>query len=391
VLPATFDPLAPESANLERKESWKSADKIREAACAFANDFRGSNEPSFIVVGLRNDGSCAGTAINDELLTRLGEIRADGTLAPPPRIEIDETMANGCHLAVITVHPSLSPPVRFRGRVWIRVGPRNQLASPEEEKVLSERRRAFDLPFDYHPVPDAGLDDLRLDAIREYVVAVVSADVLAQNGRPVTAQLQSLRLIDPSGHPTYGSIIGFGIDTERFVPGAFLQFVRFDGASLDAPIQDEKRLSGALDVVIPILDDVLKANITTAVKITGELVERRRPTYPITALRQVVFNAVMHRNYESSNAPIRIYWFNDRIEVHSPGRLYGQVNEANFGTGVTDYRNPLVAEIMRGLGYVQRFGIGIPITRSEMQRNGNPDPEFAFSESAVLVILRPAH
>jgi len=106
------------------------------------------------------------------------------------------------------------------------------------------------------------------------------------------------------------------------------------------------------------------------------------------ALRQLVFNALMHRNYESSNAPVRIYWFNDRIEINSPGRLYGQVNQENFGSGATDYRNPLVAEIMRGLGYVQRFGIGIAVAQSEMQKNGNPPVEFEFSDAAVLARLR---
>ena len=113
------------------------------------------------------------------------------------------------------------------------------------------------------------------------------------------------------------------------------------------------------------------------------------PDYPIVALRQLAQNAIMHRSYEATNAPTRIYWFSDRIEIHSPGGLYGQVTAENFGRpGVTDYRNPQVAEAMKSLGYVQRFGVGIQLARTELQKNGNPDPEFVFEPTAVLAIVR---
>jgi ATP-dependent DNA helicase RecG len=98
----------------------------------------------------------------------------------------------------------------------------------------------------------------------------------------------------------------------------------------------------------------------------------------------------MHRNYEGSNAPTRVYWFDDRIEISNPGGLFGQVTQENFGKGTTDYRNPLIAEAMRTLGYVQRFGMGIPIAREALQKNGNPSAEFRFEPGAFLVTVRPA-
>ena len=98
----------------------------------------------------------------------------------------------------------------------------------------------------------------------------------------------------------------------------------------------------------------------------------------------------MHRAYETTNAPVRLYWYSDRIEIQNPGGLYGRVTPANIDTGTTDYRNPLIAEIMRHLGFAQRFGIGLPIARKALQDNGNPPPEFAFSPTHVTVIVRPA-
>jgi ATP-dependent DNA helicase RecG len=97
----------------------------------------------------------------------------------------------------------------------------------------------------------------------------------------------------------------------------------------------------------------------------------------------------MHRSYEHTNAPVRITWYTDRVEVTSPGGPYGVVNIENFGMpGVTDYRNPTMAEAMRAMGYVQRFGIGLELVRVSMDRNGNPPPEFAPTATAVGVILR---
>lgn len=107
------------------------------------------------------------------------------------------------------------------------------------------------------------------------------------------------------------------------------------------------------------------------------------------ALREVVVNALVHRTYEVSHAPVRVLWFDDRIEVSNPGGPYGTVRADNFDH-VNDYRNPSLAAAMKTLGYVNRFGRGIERVRVEMSRNGNPAPEFDVSDAAWRVILRAA-
>ena len=107
------------------------------------------------------------------------------------------------------------------------------------------------------------------------------------------------------------------------------------------------------------------------------------------ALQQITRNAVLHRSYENTNSPARIYWFSDRVEVQNPGGPYGSVTRSNFGNpGVSDYRNPNLAAVMKELGYVQRFGMGIALARKEMRHNGNPPPEFQVEDTHVAVILR---
>ena len=112
------------------------------------------------------------------------------------------------------------------------------------------------------------------------------------------------------------------------------------------------------------LDVVLEANVQTAVDITSGPLEKRTFNYPLRALQQLTRNAVMHRTYEATNAPVRILWFNDRVEVLNPGGPYGVVTPQNLGQpGLVDYRNRNIAEAMRVLGFVQRFGVGVQIAR----------------------------
>ena len=93
------------------------------------------------------------------------------------------------------------------------------------------------------------------------------------------------------------------------------------------------------------------------------------------------------RSYEATNAPVRINWFSDRIEIQNPGGLFGQVTPENFGR-VSDYRNFVLAEAMSVLGYVDKFGTGVARARASLVKNGNPSPDFTFESTHVQVTVR---
>ncbi|HLC15538.1 MAG TPA: ATP-binding protein [Thermodesulfovibrionia bacterium] len=254
---------------------------------------------------------------------------------------------------------------------------------------MIEKRRSGNLPFDQYPVVSASLDDLDISLFQKaYLPFAISPEVLELNERSIEQQLISLRFLSKKGIPDIASIIVFGKDPVAWIGGAYIQFLRIDGTEITDPIKDQKVITGPMPYQISQLDEILKAHIFISSDVTKGLKEQKQPDYPFIALQQLTRNAILHRTYESTNAPTRIYWFNDRIEIHNPGGLYGQVNESNFGKGVTDYRNPLLAEAMKVLGYVQRFGMGIPLAYKECQKNGNPVPEFTFNPSYVLVTVK---
>ena len=376
-----------ESDLVERKESAADGRKIRRNVCAFANDLPGHDRPGVVLVGVRDDGTCASLPIDDDLLTKLANIRGDGDILPLPSMTVQRRVLKGCDVAVVAVEPSADTPVRYRGRVWIRIGPSVHEGSVEDERLLTERRRAADLPFDLRPVNGARIEDLDSDSVRDYLSMAVAPEVLERNTRPLEHQLRSLRLVQ-GAIPTWGAILALGRDPQALMPGAYVQFLRVDGTAITDPIRDQKQLTGGLADIVRRLDELLDLNISVRTQVAGVSRERQRPDYPADALRQLAHNAIMHRSYEGTNAPVRIHWFSDRIEITSPGGLYGRMTRGNFGKGDTDYRNPLVAEIMANLGFAQRFGLGVPLARESLAANGNPAPEFSLQQALVVVTVR---
>lgn len=379
-----------EADRTERKESISDKDRICEAICAFANDLPNHRSPGVLYVGAKNDGSCAGLVISDRLLQSLSAIRSDGNILPFPTLSVQKKTIDGCELAVVIVEPADAPPVRYRGRVWVRVGPRRAIATVEEERRLSEKRRSRDLPFDVSPVPSATLDDIDLDLFSKvYVPNAVSAEILERNTRSTALQLSSLRFSNTEEAPTVLGILVAGKEPTRFIPGAYIQFLRIDGKELTDPIKDQKEIDGSLNDLLRILDETFHVHISIATDIKTASTEMQAPDFPIVALQQLSRNAVMHRAYDATNAPVRITWFSDRIEIQNPGGPFGLVNRENFGhPGITDYRNPHLAEAMKNLGYVQRFGIGIQLAKEELRKNGNPEPTFQVEDTHMLVTIQ---
>ena len=367
-LGALLDDL--ESDRVERKQSFKGSapETVREAVCAFANDLAGHGKPGAVFIGAKDDGTAAADfAVTDELLRQLADIKTDGNIAPPPTLLVEKRHLKGTDFAVITVWPCDTPPVRYRGRIHVRWGPRRGLASAQDERILNERRRYRDRPFDVQPVVGAALEDIdRLRFEQEYLPSLVARDVLLANDRSFKQQLAATKLVvaETETVPTVLGLLVCGTSPSDWIGGAYTQFLRIAGTDLTEPVQDEEVIHGTVADQIRRLEEKLEAHNRRRVDFAGVAREWVDEDYALEALRQLARNAYMHRSYEATNAPVRVYWFDDRIEIHNPGGPFGSVTVENFGQpGITDYRNPNLAEALRALGYVQRFGAGIAIAR----------------------------
>ena len=187
-----------ESDRVEFKESLSGSAPaaIREAICSFANDLPDHRQPGVVFVGARDDGTVTGLSITDELLRQLSDMKTDGNIVPPPSMTVEKRTLKGNDVAVVIVQPSDSPPVRCRGRIHVRIGPRRGVARAQDERILNEKRRYRDIPFDIHPVPSATLRDLDLLHFeREYLIHAFAPEILEANERSNEEKLAATKMV----------------------------------------------------------------------------------------------------------------------------------------------------------------------------------------------------
>lgn len=379
-----------ESDRVERKRSTVDQEKICEAICAFANDLPNYQKPGVIFVGQRDDGTCANIQIGDHTLREIGGWKSDGRIQPIPSMVVQKMNIDNCEVAVVVVEPSNYPPVRFDGRTWIRVGPRRATASFDEETRLAERRRHRALPFDMRPTDETSLDDLDLSLFEnQYLRFAVAPETLQGNHRAPIDQLKALRLASAEGRPSVAAILFFAKDPQAFLPGAYIQALRVSGTELHGDnIKSERPLLGTLPDQIAQTEELFRV-WNERRPIVGGPKREELVDYPEAALRQLLRNALLHRSYEGTNAPVRVTWYDDRVEISSPGGLFGRVTPENFGSpDAVDYRNPTIAEAFKTMGFVDKFGVGVGIARRTCRENGNPEPEFSFFPTYVHVTIR---
>jgi ATP-dependent DNA helicase RecG len=366
-----------ESDLIERTISIKE-EKLGPAVCALSNDYPNHKQPGYILLGVKDDGKIGGVKWTDAELQQIGGVKTNGNVLPQPSLIVSQIFRfpDG-DVVVVEVKPSAYPPVRYDGRCWIRIGPRRGKATIEEEKILTERRAANAKTYDLVPALGASIEDISVDYFKSsYLPAAIDKETIKENGRTTQEQLASLRFFDVKANcPTNAGILLFGINPEFYLPGSYIQYVKFDGEEMTSNVEYEKKFSGALITELNSIDDFIRNNIIKERPVKKDTFQEITiRNYSFWALRELIMNAVMHRNYES-NAPIYIYEFSNRIEILNPGGLFGEANAQNF-PNASDYRNVVVAEAMKVLGYVNKFNYGVKRAIEELIKNGNGEPEF---------------
>lgn len=381
-----------ETYRVERTTSTGDMDKFQEAICAFSNDLPNSRKKGYLIIGANDNGTLSGLKVTDALLKKISAIRSDGNILPLPVMSVERFEFEDGDLLVAEVSPSLIPPVRYRGRTFIRIGPRRDIATEAEERILFERRTSYMATFDAMPCFGATIKDIDVEYIKnKYLPQIIDEDVLLSDTRSIQEQLASIHLYDLNHNcPTNAAIILFGNNPLYFMHGCYVQYVHFAGKDKGCEIINERQIKGSLCTMLPELENFVKNAVVTARPIPISMLrEKTVLNYPDLALRELLMNACMHRDYQS-NMPIRLYQYEDRIEILNAGGLYGEARPENFPT-VNDYRNPIVAEAMRGLKYVNMFNRGIQRVNNLLNENGNPLPIFNVDKvTAFEVIVKPS-
>ena len=376
-----------ESDGVERTISTTNTDKFGQAICAFANDLANRQRPGFLFLGVEDDGKIKGVTVTDDLLKNVAAIRTDGNIQPQPSMSVEKVSLEEGDIVMVKVEPAMFPPVRYKGRIWVRIGPRKGVANENDEHILMEKRRSNVASFDSLPCLNATIDDLDLQKFKHYYLPkALNDEELESDRRDVKFQLSSFGFFDTRyDSPTNAGMLFFAKNLRRFIPGAYIQYVRFAGKDRAGDILTEHEFKGNLCTILPELDTFINTTISNRrpIPVTA-LQEVQVADYPDWATRELLMNAICHRDY-TSNGPIQFYQYDDRIEIMNHGGLYGRANIDNF-PNVNDYRNIVVAEAMKVLGFVNRHSRGVLRVQKELKANENGVAIYDFSyQTAVMV------
>ncbi|MPM32124.1 hypothetical protein SDC9_78683 [bioreactor metagenome] len=376
-----------ENERVERTISTKDTDKFARAVCAFANDLPNKKLPGYLFIGAYDDGSLSGLKVTDELLRNLAGLRSDGNITPQPALMVEKFSFPDGDIAVVEVKPSKNTPVKYKGTMYIRIGPRRGEANDEELRILREKSEVKSQTFDTSPCLHTTIDDLDLDLFKsEYLPKMVNANILKGDKREIKQQLASLKLFDTvQDCPTVAGILLIGKDPSHILFGSYIQYVEFAGKSITSKVLNERQFSGNLITMLKEIDYFIKYTIQKQRPVfVTVLREEMKINYPYEAIRELAMNLIMHRTYET-NAPARFYEYSDRIVMDNPGGLYGKVQPENF-PHVNDYRNPVIAEAMKVLGYVNRFNRGISMVQEQLEANKNGLALFDFKDITTFKV-----
>jgi ATP-dependent DNA helicase RecG len=264
--------------------------------------------------------------------------------------------------------------LEFNGRAYKRVGAADvRLERDEYEQILLTRSSAA---YDRQPVPQARYTDLDEERIRWYLAQRAEKRGISAPGGPLPDLLLGLgAVVERAGDlvPTCAGILFFGRDPQAWIPHSQVRVARFQGTSTTHFV-DRADLSGTLPEMIDAAERFIRRNTRLAARVVG--FRRREVTeYPYEAIREAVCNAVCHRDYRIEGASVRIMVFADRIEVNSPGGLPPGVTLANIERKHV-LRNPLIANYLYDIFYIEKWGTGIARMRRLMREHGLAEPHL---------------
>ena len=247
---------------------------------------------------------------------------------------------------------------------------------------------------DERPVERATLDMMERDKLDAYLLQ-------RRIERPGFAQLTQAQAyemlnITRDGVPTLAGVLNFALYPQGYFPQLGITAIVVPGTQIgdtaadSARFTNNKRIEGTISAMAEEALVFCQRNMkvrTIIDKDTGKRTDR--PEYPMDAIREAVLNALIHRDYSiyTEGTPIQIDFFADRLEIHSPGSLYGRMTVEQLGVARPDLRNPALAVMTEVLTGAENRYSGIPTIRRAMAEYGLPEPKFENRRNEFVVTL----
>ena len=357
---------------------------IATAISAFANTEGGS-----IYIGVDDSGKAVGIDQSDEWMKKIDNI-CQQNIEPPIRCEQEKIIVENALILKIKISKGSQRPYRADGKIYLRFASGKRLASRDEIRNIFQS--AGILSSDEYIAQGTSIDDIDWNYFENYFeknycnYLVLNKNNFNQDGEyknTVIRILKNMKILD-DGQLTIAGLLFFGKIPQMFIPYFKISAVVFNGNQI-SDIMKKQDIEGKIENQILGVSDFLQNNIPEFIQIEG-FNKENKGKIPMLVLRECIVNAIVHRDYNIA-AQIRIFIFDDRIEIKNPGKLLNTLTVESIKFGAHRERNPILAGLMAKLGYMSEIGTGIMRVFRLMKEQKLPEPEIISENGEFQITL----
>ena len=367
-----------ENVYVEFKESKIHADTLAKEIISFANYNGGT-----LLLGVSDNGRIKGVHEEKNYEEWIANIVRNNVI---PSIQVDcyQMNVNGKRLIIVNIPKGKDKPYQsINGKYYIRVGSTNRIATQQELLRLFQASGVFH--YDLNSVPCTSIKDLNFTKLDQYFQRY-SLSFSQENDKQKQILLQNVDILSEFGEVTIGGLLIFGINPSKYLFQSGISFACFKGVNINQELLNNQKIEGTLDYLIDTGVAVIKNHVMVPSIIDKNKRKDKKFIYSDAVYKELITNAVVHRNYSISGSKIRIFLFDDRLEVISPGRLPNTVSIKKLPFGVSFAVNPVIVKFMENFRYIDQLGRGLPMVYNEAVSNGKKVIFEEFGEEFKVVL-----
>lgn len=346
-----------ENGFVEFKEAEVRSESLAREIVGFAN-----SQGGVILIGVSDAGEVKGLSASvryDEFIANI----CRNNVVPPLECEYSQVNLADTSIGVIEVPKGFDKPYQtIDGKFLIRINSTVRIASQGELLRLFQQVGMFH--YDLTGIRNTSVADLNMFKIDKYFEKY-GLKLSEESDAEKVNILKNADILSAADEMTIAGALIFGINPPKHLHQSGISFARFRGREINSELIDKREIEGNLDNII---DDAV-AMVLNNIPVPSDIIGTKRidtnPTWSAKVFREVIANAVIHRNYSIIGSKIRVLMFADRIEIISPGRLPNTVTIEKLKVGVSYSINPVLVKFMENLGYIDRLGRGIPMVYRE--------------------------